>query len=80
VFNSPNGISPRLMLLGPCSRLGNAGNIPTGTPNVNIHHDLTRLSIFTEVFFWARPEQREALRDKERPRRDRAARGDLHPC
>ena len=48
VFNSPNGIYPRVMLLGPSSKMGNAGNIPTGTPNVNIYHDLTKLNIYTD--------------------------------
>jgi outer membrane receptor protein involved in Fe transport len=48
VFNSPNGIYPRMMLLGPSSKMGNAGNVPTATPNVNIYHDLTKLNIYTD--------------------------------
>lgn len=48
VFNSPNGIYPRIMLLGPSSKMGNAGNVPTGTPNVNIYHDLTKLKVYTD--------------------------------
>lgn len=48
VFNSPNGIYPRIMLLGPSSKMGNAGNVPTATPNVNIYHDLTKLKIYTD--------------------------------